>query len=295
MDQPLVSIGVPVRNGAATLAYILDAHLQQTYTNLEVVVSDNASTDATPTIIREFEQRDKRIRSLRHGRKISMWQNHAATFAESRGDYFVISSDNDLPSKNYVEVLLNELEGDESIGTAYARIEVLKDFTYSDLTGTSPFIIDYDTRGMPIWRRLVSDFGSGYPTHGMFRSAHLKDFQWWDHSVSPDWPLMTYMAVRSEIVPVQSTVLFKPPQPSKSGEERAAAQSYSGIESFPTARLSWRCAAASRAAARARGSRRFKVIDACLIFVGLLWLQRRNILRWAWEQQVLRRRGPRSG
>src|SRR5262249_51877158 len=57
-DDVLVSVGVPVYNGAAELRRALDTLVAQTHRNLEIVISDNASTDATPEICREFAKRD---------------------------------------------------------------------------------------------------------------------------------------------------------------------------------------------------------------------------------------------
>ena len=52
--QPLVSIGVPVFNGEKTLAWALDSLLGQDYANLEIIISDNASTDTTAEICEKY-------------------------------------------------------------------------------------------------------------------------------------------------------------------------------------------------------------------------------------------------
>ena len=56
MDEPLplVSIGLPVFNGEAFIREALDSILAQTYLNIEVIVTDNASEDSTPSIIAEY-------------------------------------------------------------------------------------------------------------------------------------------------------------------------------------------------------------------------------------------------
>ena len=63
---PLVSIGVPVYNGERLLGRTLESLLAQTYTHLEIIISDNASTDSTPAIAREFADRDPRVRYVRN-------------------------------------------------------------------------------------------------------------------------------------------------------------------------------------------------------------------------------------
>ena len=65
-DLPLVSIGVPVYNGENYLRQALESITNQTYRNLEILIADNASTDGTEAICREFAARDERIRYHRH-------------------------------------------------------------------------------------------------------------------------------------------------------------------------------------------------------------------------------------
>ena len=56
--QPLVSIGMPVRNGGALFREALASVVTQDYRNLEIIVSDNASTDDTADVVREFQKTD---------------------------------------------------------------------------------------------------------------------------------------------------------------------------------------------------------------------------------------------
>jgi cellulose synthase/poly-beta-1,6-N-acetylglucosamine synthase-like glycosyltransferase len=62
---PLVSIGLPVYNGERFLAQALDSLLGQTLGDLEIIVSDNASTDRTAEICKDYAARDARIRYIR--------------------------------------------------------------------------------------------------------------------------------------------------------------------------------------------------------------------------------------
>ena len=64
-SKPLVSIGVPVFNGEEGLAVALDSLIAQDYPNLEIIISDNASTDNTPEICAEYVRKDHRFRYYR--------------------------------------------------------------------------------------------------------------------------------------------------------------------------------------------------------------------------------------
>ena len=65
VNSPLVSVGLPVFNGEMGLAMALNALLKQDYINLEIIISDNGSTDRTPEICEEFLKKDKRIKYYR--------------------------------------------------------------------------------------------------------------------------------------------------------------------------------------------------------------------------------------
>ena len=60
--RPMVSIGIPVYNGEKYLATAIESLLAQSYTDFEIIISDNASTDRTQQIAEEYVVRDLRIR-----------------------------------------------------------------------------------------------------------------------------------------------------------------------------------------------------------------------------------------
>ena len=61
--EPLVSICIPVFNGEKTIAKTIDSLINQTYKNIEIIVIDNCSSDATVKIVQEFN--DARIKIIR--------------------------------------------------------------------------------------------------------------------------------------------------------------------------------------------------------------------------------------
>ena len=107
---PLVSIGLPVYNGEAYLRQSLDALLGQTLTDLELVISDNASTDATASIVQEYAARDHRIRYVRQPVNIGAASNHNAVVSLARGRYFKWASHDDLYHPDLVRLCVEALE-----------------------------------------------------------------------------------------------------------------------------------------------------------------------------------------
>ena len=100
---PLVSVGVPTFNGAGTLERALTSVLSQDYPELEVVISDNASTDETEAVCRQFASRDPRVRYLRKPTNCGPTENFMEVLRQARGKYFMWLGDDDwLADPSYV-------------------------------------------------------------------------------------------------------------------------------------------------------------------------------------------------
>lgn len=100
---PRVSVGLPVYNGAATLAEAIDSILGQTCADLELVIADNASTDDTEAICRDAARRDPRVRYERHERNLGAAANYNLVFARSRGAYFKWAAHDDRLEPTFIE------------------------------------------------------------------------------------------------------------------------------------------------------------------------------------------------
>jgi glycosyltransferase involved in cell wall biosynthesis len=109
MAEPLVSILIPTFNRAATLRRAAESALAQTHRNLEIVVSDDGSTDDTETVCQELCARDARVRYLRSPTNEGLAVNHNVLFKEMHGDYAMLLSDDDWLERNYVESCLGRL------------------------------------------------------------------------------------------------------------------------------------------------------------------------------------------
>lgn len=94
--MPKVSIGIPLYNGERHLAQTLDSLLGQTFMDFEIVISDNASTDASGEICRAYEKRDARVKYFRNEANIGAARNFNKVFELSSGPYFRWNSHDDL-------------------------------------------------------------------------------------------------------------------------------------------------------------------------------------------------------
>lgn len=101
-----VSIGVPVFNGADRLDDALYGLRRQSHGDLEILISDNASTDATPEVIARHVAEDARIRAVRQTENIGPIPNFQAVAEAATGDAFLWRAHDDLCSEDFVARLL---------------------------------------------------------------------------------------------------------------------------------------------------------------------------------------------
>lgn len=111
---PRVTVGIPVFNGERYLGEAIESTLSQTFTDLELVICDNASSDATEEICRRYARLDSRVRYVRNRQNIGananfnrvvQLSNHAST-------YFRWAAHDDLCAPTYLEQCVRMLDED---------------------------------------------------------------------------------------------------------------------------------------------------------------------------------------
>jgi hypothetical protein len=124
---PLLSVGVPVYNGERYLAEALESALGQEYPNVEVLISDNASTDSTPDICRRFES-DSRVRYSRTPQTTDPKANFGRVLGMARGEYFTwLAHDDVLTSPSYAATLVETLEANPDAVLCASALELFRD------------------------------------------------------------------------------------------------------------------------------------------------------------------------
>jgi glycosyltransferase involved in cell wall biosynthesis len=126
--QPMISIGMPVYNGENYIAAALDSILAQSFADFELIVSDNASTDATAEICRSYQARDPRIRYYRNPGNLGAAKNHNRVFELSCGKYFKWACHDDVLAPDFLSQCVAVLEQDPSVVLCHSRITLLDEF-----------------------------------------------------------------------------------------------------------------------------------------------------------------------
>lgn len=129
--EPLVSVGIPTYNRAKKLERAVRALLAGSYKNLEIIISDNASSDETQRICSAFSTTDSRVIYFRHVENIGPNKNFEFARGQATGKYFLWNADDDYFDPDYIRACANELERDPSlvlasgIGAFYIRDNTL--------------------------------------------------------------------------------------------------------------------------------------------------------------------------
>jgi glycosyltransferase involved in cell wall biosynthesis len=107
---PRLTIGLPVYNGEKYVAESLDALLGQSFTDFELIISDNASTDSTGDICRRYEKQDSRVRYFRQSRNVGLAPNHNFVAEQARTELFKWASNDDLYARDLLERCIDVLD-----------------------------------------------------------------------------------------------------------------------------------------------------------------------------------------
>jgi glycosyltransferase involved in cell wall biosynthesis len=121
----LVSIGVPVYNGERFIEEMLRSLLAQSYPEVEIIISDNASTDRTAEICRAYEKVDTRIRFFCNTKNMGAAQNYNRVFALSRGPYFKWQAVDDLCEPEFLSKCVAAFRNHPEIVLAYTKAFVI--------------------------------------------------------------------------------------------------------------------------------------------------------------------------
>lgn len=168
---PLVSIGIPVYNEDRFLEESLLSLLSQDYQNMEIIISDNASTDKTEEICREFCKRDNRVQYHRFNNNQGATVNFRKVVDLAKGRYFMWAAGHDLWSPNLISECTGVLENHPDGVIAFGSC------TWIDASGKPMARASgwTDTRGMdPVARFFSAFWGNMHPILGVIRLDALR-------------------------------------------------------------------------------------------------------------------------
>ena len=205
-DRPRVTIGLPVYNGSNYLATALGAILAQSFGDFRAPVSDNASTDDTEAICREFASRDDRIDYQRLPENLGAGPNYDRVFTLSDSEYFQWLAHDDLVYPEFLEKTVAALDADPDAVLAFTHCaNIDPDGDVIDIEPPRPELAAPEPH-----KRLASAIYSGhntYPIFGLMRSSAVRNTDLHGGYTGSDRVLLAQMAMAGTFVEVPE-VLF---------------------------------------------------------------------------------------
>lgn len=213
---PRVSLSLPVRNGERYLSQAIQSILDQTYTDFELIITDNASTDATEEICREYASRDSRIRYVRSPKDQGAAANFNLGFHLSSGEYFKWCAHDDLISPTYLAECVEALDADRAVVLAYGDlVGVAEDGT---MNGYMEPVLPDLTRLSPTqrFRHLLSRHVVLAAMFGVYRRSALRLTSLHEPYYSSDCALLAEIGLLGPIVQIPEGLLFLREHPMRS-------------------------------------------------------------------------------
>lgn len=203
-SAPSLSIGLPVFNGARHLGEALDSLLAQDVGDLELIISDNASTDATGAICAEYASRDPRVRYLRNDVNMGAAANFNRVFELSSGDYFMWGSHDDLWEPSFARRCIEALERNPDAVLCTSKVAVIGDDGCLRAERYEPA----NTAGMPVDERihdLIRRF-PWYDVYSVIRPSALRRTGLYAPTYGGDVHLLMELTLLGEFITVPETL-----------------------------------------------------------------------------------------
>lgn len=176
--RPTVSIGMPVHNGDQFLRRALDSLLAQDYDDFELIISDNASTDGTREICKEYLLEDERVRYRLNERNVGAVANFRQVLLWASGKYFMWAAHDDWWEPGFVSHLVDILESDSEIALAASEVRYCLpgDMDLPFFPEGAFWRSDHSSTGV-LWKRLLAVLAHNYGNlvYGLYRRDALMD------------------------------------------------------------------------------------------------------------------------
>lgn len=198
---PLVSIGVPVFNEETYICETLDSLLAQNYENIEIIISDNCSTDATATICKKYAAENSHLIYTKTSENRGPGDNFNQVLFKATGEYFMWASGHDLWQENYVKSCVETFLQYESAVLVFTKSEWIDEQNkqFQEAFGGS------DTRGLTTIARYITVF---WGHMNMFLGLIKRDIliqEKFINTVGADLIILSALALEGDFVFAENT------------------------------------------------------------------------------------------
>jgi glycosyltransferase involved in cell wall biosynthesis len=198
---PFFSVCIPTYNRASLLSQAIESVLAQDFTDFELIVCDNASTDNTEEIVKSYE--DARIRYIKYADLVSMYANHNRCIDLARADWVVFLHSDDLLESNSCSIyhqVIKETK-DDNLAVLYPSKELHDCIHWNDYNCTfKSYLLNQPS--------LLYQYPAGTPSGAAYKTSSLVRFQFNEKSICADLDiLLTLSKARHNILLINYPIL----------------------------------------------------------------------------------------
>lgn len=205
---PRVSIGMPVYNGERYIEQAIESILAQTFSDFELIISDNASTDRTADICRIHAVRDRRIRYSRNETNIGYGRNQNLVAELSSGEYFMWAHHDDVRDPQCLERCVEILQMNPSIVLCYTYTRDI-DETGQLLPRVDPPLNLHSVRARDRFRDIIRMDHICEPDFGLIRTSILKKTGLHGHYADSDRVFLAELALYGPFHRIPEYLFFR--------------------------------------------------------------------------------------
>lgn len=219
-SRPRVGIGMPVYNGEEYLEETLDSVLKQSFNDFQLIIADNASTDRTEQICRNYAKKDPRISYIRNPINLGASKNYTACFEPSDHEYFRWQNADDPIEPNLLELCVKSLDENPQAVLTYCKTKII------DQQGELTELYDdkLDLRQRSASKRFInclSSIGLSNVLYGLMRREQLAKTALMGNYVASDINLIAELTLYGEFHEIPEHLFCRRMHPEASSWDRS--------------------------------------------------------------------------
>jgi glycosyltransferase domain-containing protein len=206
METPLVTISIPTYNRESTLPKTIESVLSQTYTNLEIIIGDNASTDSTERLSKHYSSLDNRIRYVRHSENLGATGNFNKLLELASGEFFMWLADDDWIDDSYINNCLSFLLSHKDYSLVCGRGVLYRDGVFWKEDYSTNIEESEPKRRVVFYYKTVESNSCFY---GLTYTSILRELGGIQDILSADWLLVASLAYLGKVKSISESAICK--------------------------------------------------------------------------------------
>ena len=213
MFPPYVSIGLPVYNGERFLEETISSILAQTYTDFELIISDNASIDRTQEICEAYAAKDRRIHYYRNVHNLGAAWNYNRTFELSQSTYFKWAAHDDLCAPEMLHLCVDILDQHPEVVICYFESKIIDEYGNIVRDYHNSLNILSERPSARFIQYINAKTDKWHPIFGLIRSSSLKKTRLIGNYISSDTCLLAELSLYGKFFQIPECLFFRRTHP----------------------------------------------------------------------------------